>query len=162
MVPSHPPQGALSFLGPVMWGWLAADLALKAIGTDYGRVIRAVFILAQVRLIRTHGFVPGGGPQPQGGPSATASATASWTRAAGATASSTAAAQQQRYRGVQPVVPVTYDVMVTPVTEGEGVRSHKAHMGSVTEITDLSEEDEVRLDEDEDDDPYRNPDHIIN
>jgi len=41
-------QGALSFLGPVMWGWLFIDLAYKAIGTDYARVIRAVFILAQV------------------------------------------------------------------------------------------------------------------
>lgn len=46
-------QGALSFIGPVMWGWLAVDVALKAIGTDYGRVIRAVFILAQVGHIIT-------------------------------------------------------------------------------------------------------------
>ena len=42
-------RGALSLLGPLMWGWLAVDLALKAIGTDYARVIRAVFMLAQVR-----------------------------------------------------------------------------------------------------------------
>lgn len=49
-------QGALSFLGPVMWGAFAMDLALKAIGTDYARVVRAVFILAQVRLLRTRGF----------------------------------------------------------------------------------------------------------
>ncbi len=50
-------QGALSFLGPVMWGWLAADLALKAVGTDYARIIRAVYVLAQVRLVKTYGFV---------------------------------------------------------------------------------------------------------
>ncbi|KAJ9531628.1 hypothetical protein QJQ45_021777 [Haematococcus lacustris] len=31
-------QGMLSFLGPVMWGWLAVDLALKSIGTDYARI----------------------------------------------------------------------------------------------------------------------------
>jgi uncharacterized protein YaaW (UPF0174 family) len=43
-------RGALSLLGPLMWGWLAVDLALKAIGTDYARVIRAVFMLAQVRV----------------------------------------------------------------------------------------------------------------
>eukprot|EP00798_Chlamydomonas_sp_ICE-L_P005100 gene5100-34900_t len=49
-------QGVLSFLGPVMWGWLAMDLALKSIGTDYARIIRAVFFLAQVRLVRTKGF----------------------------------------------------------------------------------------------------------
>lgn len=41
-------RGALSFLGPVMWGTFAVDLALKAIGTDYARVVRAVFLLAQV------------------------------------------------------------------------------------------------------------------
>jgi uncharacterized protein YaaW (UPF0174 family) len=39
----------MSLLGPVMWGWLAVDLAFKALGTDYARIIRAVFILAQVR-----------------------------------------------------------------------------------------------------------------
>lgn len=50
-------RGAMSFLGPVMWGWLAVDLALKAVGTDYARIIRAVFLLAQVRLLKTHGFV---------------------------------------------------------------------------------------------------------
>ena len=44
-------QGALSLLGPVMWGSFALDLALKAIGTDYGRVVRAVFILAQVNTL---------------------------------------------------------------------------------------------------------------
>ncbi|KAG2487608.1 hypothetical protein HYH03_013747 [Edaphochlamys debaryana] len=50
-------RGALSFVGPVLWGWLALDLALKAIGPDYARVVRAVFLLSQVRLVRTHGFV---------------------------------------------------------------------------------------------------------
>ena len=39
----------MSLLGPLMWGWLATDLALKSIGTDYARVVRAVFLLAQVR-----------------------------------------------------------------------------------------------------------------
>jgi hypothetical protein len=41
-------QGALSFLGPVMWAWLAVDLVKAAVGTDYARVVRAVYILAQV------------------------------------------------------------------------------------------------------------------
>ncbi|KXZ49641.1 hypothetical protein GPECTOR_20g498 [Gonium pectorale] len=50
-------RGALSLLGPLMWGGLALDLALKAIGPDYARVVRAVFLLSQVRLVRTHGFV---------------------------------------------------------------------------------------------------------
>lgn len=50
-------RGALSFLGPAMWGWLAVDLTMKAIGTDYARIVRAVYVLAQVRLLRTAGFV---------------------------------------------------------------------------------------------------------
>lgn len=41
-------QSALSFLGPVMWAWLAVDLVKAAVGTDYARVVRAVYILAQV------------------------------------------------------------------------------------------------------------------
>lgn len=68
-------QGALSLLGPIMWGWLAVDLAYKAIGTDYARVIRAVFILAQVR---GGGSVPGGAaPRLQCG-SARATPAARW------------------------------------------------------------------------------------
>lgn len=50
-------QGALSLLGPAMWAWLAADLVHAAVGTDYARVVRAVYILAQVRLVTTHGWV---------------------------------------------------------------------------------------------------------
>jgi len=43
-------QGALSFLGPMMWAWLAVDLVKAALGTDYARVVRAVYVLAQVSL----------------------------------------------------------------------------------------------------------------
>lgn len=50
-------RGALGMLGPLMWAYLGADLALKAIGTDYGRLVRAIFALSQIRLLRTHGFV---------------------------------------------------------------------------------------------------------
>jgi len=49
-------RGALTLLGPIMWGWLLLDLAKAALGTDYARVIRAVFVLAQVRLVATQGF----------------------------------------------------------------------------------------------------------
>ncbi len=49
-------RGALGVLGPMMWGWLAVDVALKAIGTDYGRVARAIVALAQIRLLRTYGW----------------------------------------------------------------------------------------------------------
>lgn len=49
-------RSALALLSPVMWTWLGVDLAMKSIGTDYARIVRTVFALAQVRLIRTHGF----------------------------------------------------------------------------------------------------------
>ncbi len=39
-----------------MWVWLGMDLALKAIGPDYARVVKAVSFLAQIRLLHTHGF----------------------------------------------------------------------------------------------------------
>ena len=46
----------MTVLGPAMWVWLGLDLALKAIGPDYTRVIKAVALLAQIRLLHTHGF----------------------------------------------------------------------------------------------------------
>jgi uncharacterized protein YaaW (UPF0174 family) len=45
-------RGIFSILGPVVWGYFAADLGWKAIATNYGRVIPIVFTLAQIRLIR--------------------------------------------------------------------------------------------------------------
>lgn len=50
-------RSALSLIGPMMWTWLGVDVVLKSIGTDYSRIVKTVFALAQVRLIRTHGFV---------------------------------------------------------------------------------------------------------
>lgn len=49
-------RSALSMLGPLMWAWLGADLVLKSVGTDYSRIIKTVFALAQVRLLRTYGL----------------------------------------------------------------------------------------------------------
>jgi uncharacterized protein YaaW (UPF0174 family) len=43
----------LAFLGPALWTWFFADLGWRAIATNYGRVIPAVFTLAQIRLTRT-------------------------------------------------------------------------------------------------------------
>ena len=43
----------LTMIGPVMWGWLIADVGWKAIATNYGRIIPVVFALAQIRLTRT-------------------------------------------------------------------------------------------------------------
>ncbi|BAU66837.1 hypothetical protein STA3757_42430 [Stanieria sp. NIES-3757] len=41
-----------SLIGPVMWGWLIADLGWKAIATNYSRIIPIIFTLAQIRLTR--------------------------------------------------------------------------------------------------------------
>lgn len=51
-------------VGPAMWAWLGIDLALKAIGTDYSRVVQAVYALAQIRLLRTYGFSGPGTAEP--------------------------------------------------------------------------------------------------
>jgi uncharacterized protein YaaW (UPF0174 family) len=40
-----------------MWAWLGADLALQALGTDYGRIMPVMCLLAQIRLLRTRGFI---------------------------------------------------------------------------------------------------------
>ncbi|MEB3339416.1 hypothetical protein [Okeania sp.] len=42
---------ALGFLGPMLWTWFLADLGWRAIATNYGRVIPAIFVVAQIRLL---------------------------------------------------------------------------------------------------------------
>jgi uncharacterized protein YaaW (UPF0174 family) len=42
----------LACLGPALWTWFLADLGWRTIATNYGRVIPAVFTLAQIRLTR--------------------------------------------------------------------------------------------------------------
>ncbi|MBF2036243.1 MAG: hypothetical protein IGR92_12390 [Leptolyngbyaceae cyanobacterium T60_A2020_046] len=43
-------------LGPTLWVWFLADLGWRAIATNYGRIIPAVFALAQIRLIRSRRY----------------------------------------------------------------------------------------------------------
>ncbi|HEY9624373.1 MAG TPA: hypothetical protein V6C78_28720 [Crinalium sp.] len=43
-------------LGPAMWVYFFADLGWRSIATNYGRVIPAIFTLAQIRLMRTECF----------------------------------------------------------------------------------------------------------
>ncbi|MFM7326657.1 MAG: YaaW family protein [Nodosilinea sp.] len=43
----------LGGLGPALWTWFLADLGWRTIATNYGRVIPAVFTLAQSRLIHS-------------------------------------------------------------------------------------------------------------
>ncbi|GAQ79225.1 hypothetical protein KFL_000260410 [Klebsormidium nitens] len=49
-------RSTMTLLGPVMWGAFMADVVLQAVGTDYGRVVRVIFALAQIRLTRTYGW----------------------------------------------------------------------------------------------------------
>jgi uncharacterized protein YaaW (UPF0174 family) len=49
---------AFAFVGPVLWGWLIADIGWKAIATNYGRIIPVIFSLAQIRLTRTECWEP--------------------------------------------------------------------------------------------------------
>ena len=50
--------GFFSILGPALWIWFFADLGWRLIATNYGRVIPAVFALAQIRLMRADGLEP--------------------------------------------------------------------------------------------------------
>lgn len=45
-------RSVFAVLGPAMWAWFFADLGWRAIATNHGRIIPAVFALAQIRLIR--------------------------------------------------------------------------------------------------------------
>ena len=44
-------QGALAVMGPLLWAWVACDLAGLALGTDYARLVRCVVAVAQVRAL---------------------------------------------------------------------------------------------------------------
>lgn len=46
-------RSLLAWVGPLLWGWFLADLGWRAISTNYGRIIPAIFTLAQIRLTRS-------------------------------------------------------------------------------------------------------------
>ena len=52
-------RSILSLVGPVMWALTMADLARMALGSDWARVVKVVFALSQIRLLRTYGFSSG-------------------------------------------------------------------------------------------------------
>lgn len=43
-----------SVITPALWGLFFADLGWRAIATNYGRIIPAIFIIAQIRLLRMY------------------------------------------------------------------------------------------------------------
>ncbi|OWM62675.1 uncharacterized protein LOC116212791 [Punica granatum] len=47
-------RSMMSLLGPMMWGTLLADVVIQMLGTDYARIVRAIFAFAQIRITRTY------------------------------------------------------------------------------------------------------------
>lgn len=46
----------MMLLGPLMWGTFLADIVIQMLGTDYARILRAIYAFAQIRLTRTYGW----------------------------------------------------------------------------------------------------------
>ncbi|KAG0583487.1 hypothetical protein KC19_3G140200 [Ceratodon purpureus] len=49
-------RSTMMVLGPLLWGTFLADVVIRSIGTDYARVVRAIYAFAQIRLSRTYGW----------------------------------------------------------------------------------------------------------
>lgn len=47
-------RSMITLLGPVLWGTFLADLVIQMLGTDYARILRTIYALAQIRAIRTY------------------------------------------------------------------------------------------------------------
>ncbi|XP_044465065.1 uncharacterized protein LOC123195444 isoform X3 [Mangifera indica] len=47
-------RSMVAFLGPIMWGTFLADVVIQMLGTDYARVLRAIYAFAQIRITRTY------------------------------------------------------------------------------------------------------------
>ncbi|KAK8934930.1 hypothetical protein KSP39_PZI014608 [Platanthera zijinensis] len=47
-------RSLMFFLGPLLWGTFLADVVIQSLGTDYARVLRAIYAFAQIRLTRSY------------------------------------------------------------------------------------------------------------
>ncbi|WOL06618.1 hypothetical protein Cni_G15352 [Canna indica] len=47
-------RSAMMLLGPLMWGTFLADVVIQMLGTDYARILRAIYAFAQVMLYGMH------------------------------------------------------------------------------------------------------------
>ncbi|KAK3224640.1 hypothetical protein Dsin_004502 [Dipteronia sinensis] len=47
-------RSLVTLLGPMLWGTLLADVVIQMLGTDYARVLRAIYAFAQIRITRTY------------------------------------------------------------------------------------------------------------
>ncbi|GAB2292771.1 hypothetical protein Dimus_027006 [Dionaea muscipula] len=51
-------RSLMSFLGPLLLGTFLADIAIVMLGTDYARVLQAIYTFAQIRILRTYRQLP--------------------------------------------------------------------------------------------------------
>lgn len=49
-------QRTSMLFGPLLWGTFLAEVVIKSVGTDYARVVKAIYAFAQIRLLRTYGW----------------------------------------------------------------------------------------------------------
>lgn len=47
-------RSMMTLLGPMLWGTFLADVVIQMLGTDYARILRAIFAFAQIRITRTY------------------------------------------------------------------------------------------------------------
>ncbi|XP_057995400.1 uncharacterized protein LOC131175374 isoform X2 [Hevea brasiliensis] len=47
-------RSMMSLLGPLMWGTFLADVVIQMLGTDYARILRAIYAFAEIRVTRTY------------------------------------------------------------------------------------------------------------
>ncbi|XAR72388.1 hypothetical protein NMG60_11019009 [Bertholletia excelsa] len=47
-------RSMMVLLGPILWGTLLADVVIQMLGTDYARILRAIYAFAQIRITRTY------------------------------------------------------------------------------------------------------------
>ncbi|XP_078444717.1 uncharacterized protein LOC144713872 isoform X2 [Wolffia australiana] len=48
-------RSAMTLLGPLLWGTFLADVVIQMLGTDYARVLRAIYAFALIRLTKAPG-----------------------------------------------------------------------------------------------------------
>lgn len=47
-------RSMISLLGPILWGTFLADIVIQMLGTDYARILRAIYAFAQIRVNRSY------------------------------------------------------------------------------------------------------------
>ncbi|KAF4404511.1 hypothetical protein G4B88_005897 [Cannabis sativa] len=52
-------RSMMTLLGPMLWGTFLADVVIQMLGTDYARIIRAIYAFAQIRITRTYNLSSG-------------------------------------------------------------------------------------------------------